>query len=300
MKKTYRAILLSAFFSFFLVSPVFPYNQPILNPGISNFLDGFVPGPGLYVIPHFYYYNAKELKDSSGNELPGHFDLTVFTEITQIVYLSDFDVPGGKFGCEIIIPFSDIDLDGVDSESGFGDIFVGAFWQDEKKLFDVIPYHDRLLFGISLPVGRYDNMRSVNIGQNNYTLLPYYAFTAFLTPEIETSWRFQYFYHTKNTDFGPAGDDLKPGQMFQVNFAFSYALIPSLRIGASGYYAKQTSEDEVNGRKLTGSKEQILSLGPGIFYNKGNWSLFLNSQWETYAESRTEGKSLFGKILYKF
>jgi hypothetical protein len=88
--------------------------------------------------------------------------------------------------------------------------------------------------------------------------------------------------------------------MFQVNFAFSYALTPSLRIGASGYYAKQTSEDEVNGRKLTGSKEQILSLGPGIFYNKGKWSLFLNSQWETYAESRTEGKSLFGKILYKF
>ena len=238
--------------------------------------------------------------DSQGNEIPVHFDLSVYTEITQLAYLSDWEVPGGKFGCEALFPFSYIEMDEVGHESGFGDIFVAAFLQDDIKLYNVIPYHHRLLFGVAMPTGSYNNKRPINIGHNHYSLVTYYALTAFLTPKIETSYRFQYYYHTKNTDFGSNGDDLKPGHIFQVNFAVSYALTPPLRVGISGHYAKQLAEDEINGQKINDSKEQILSLGPGIFYGKGKWCVWLNAQWETKAESRTEGKNIFGKILYKF
>ena len=301
MKKVFLVYFIAvAFSSFVFISESSSYNQPTLNPGVSNFLDGFVPGPGFYVVSHLHYYTADELRDSNGDEIPGSPDLAVMSEITQLVYLTDYKLLGGKVGFESILPFSNVDIDGVGEESGFGDLFVAPFLQFETKLFDTIPYHHRFLFGVVLPTGRYDCYRPVNIGHNHYTFTGYYAFTAFLTPKMATSWRFQYFHHTENKDFLSTRVDLKPGPLFQASYAFSYEILQGLRTGISGYYYKQLSEDELNGDKISGSKEQIFSIGPGIFYGKGNVCLWLNAQWEFEAECRSQGKSIFGKIMFKF
>ena len=71
--------------------------------------------------------------------------------------------------------------------------------------------------------------------------------------------------------------------------------------GINGYYLKQFTDNKLNGHELSDTKEQVLSVGPGLVYHFSKHDhLFANVYWETAAENRTEGSRVNLRSMHHF
>ena len=306
---SFKMIALIIFIAFTLI-PCVALGQevalPSVNLGDSNFMDG-VAGPGLLLEETIAYYHAGRFTDFKGEKVPGDNSIKSWVSLTHLAYLTKWKILGGYYGFEALLPAVRVDLDtdlGVRGhKGGLGDLILSPFiiqWVDHKILN--MPYFHRINFPFILPTGRYDKDSAVNIGSHLYSFNPYYAFTLFMTPKLETSWRFHYLWNSKN--HSPprpfVADSIQPGQAFHLNYAFSYEILDGLRAGIAGYYLDQITSDKVDGRKRTHSKEEVFAIGPGFMFSKKGFFVYLNAFYETGAENRPEGKKIslrFSKVF---
>jgi hypothetical protein len=164
---------------------------PPVNLGDTSFEDG-IAFPGWLAEETFGYYHAGQLNDHQGDTIPGSNKLTSVSATTHLAYISHLRLLDGFYGAEILLPLADVDLDTSfgpkDRELGVGDLIVSPFilqWTDHK-LFGK-PYFHRFVFSVTLPTGKYDRNRPVNIGSNMVSINPYYAFTIMPTHKFEVS-----------------------------------------------------------------------------------------------------------------
>lgn len=271
---------------------------PAVNLGESGFEDG-IAGPGLLFQETFSYYKSENFKDEVGNNLPGNNSVTTQVLLSHIAYFSEQKVFGAFYGAELLLPLVNVDLDtefGLQKNtSQIGDITFSPLilqWTD-TTLFGR-PFWQRFNFSISLPTGNYDQYRDLNVGNNYISLNPHYAFTLQATEKYELSGRIHYLWNGKNSDPQPhvASESSQAGQAVHMNFAASYAVSQNWRIGLAGYYLKQFTEDKLNGAEVTGSKEKVFAIGPGVKYMNQGHSVNINLYSESGAENRTEGDKL--------
>ena len=250
-------------------TPSFAFNQPPLNLGLTDILDGALPGPGTYFTEYIQAYQSDDFKDRDGNAIPGDPKVANVLSMNQFVHVYKHKLLGGHLGADLLLPVVAISGSGAVGPPGpssppvstnpavLGDLVAGPFlqWFDTKLLGR--PFFQRLELDVTLPIGQYDKKYLINPGSNLWTIEPYYAFTWFLTPEFSTSWRIHYTYNTKNDDpFAPPGvTSVKPGQAFHFNYSFEYEFFKNFRGAVAGYYLKQITEDENNGVKQNGTKE---------------------------------------------
>ena len=294
-------ITVFTFFVFFL-TPFASDGQevtlPSLNLGGTNFLDG-VAGPGLLLEETVEYYHGKRFTDSRGGKIPGDNSVESWLSLTHVAYLTKWKILGGYYGVEALLPIVRVDLDtdlGIRGhQTGLGDLVVSPFilqWVDHK-IFNM-PYFHRVNVPFTLPTGRYDKDSAINIGNHLYSFNPYYALTLFITPKLETSWRFHYLWNSKNHSPSPSfhADSIQPGQAFHLNYAWSYEILDGLRAGIAGYYLNQITADKVDDHKRDHSKEKVFAIGPGLMFSKKGFFFYLNAFYETRAENRPEGMKI--------
>ncbi len=292
------------------VLPAEAYDLPPgLNLGLTSFLDGGPPaGPGFYFTQYFQYYTAGKLLGPNGNELlpPSAGErLNVFAFASQFIYQSNYDLfLGGKWGLDFILPVIVTDLSYAtpgpfpqDNGAGLGDIYVGPFLQwDPITLGCNGPvFMHRIELQAIFPTGKYSSDSEVNPGSNFFSFDPYWAATLFITPRWEFSTRVHYLWNSANNDPNRAyfgADDTRAGQAVHLNFASSYEILEKrLHAGLNGYYLKQTTDTQVDGNSVPGTKEQVLGIGPGfVFHWSQNTHFFVNVYFETAVENRSEGQ----------
>lgn len=281
---------------------------PPVNLGDTSFEDG-IAFPGWLVEETIGYYHAGRFNDHQGDKVPGPNRLTTVSATTHVAYLSKLQLLGGFYGAEILLPLADVDLDTSfgpkDREWGVGDLIVSPFilqWTDHK-LFGV-PYFHRFVFSVSLPTGKYDRNRPVNIGSNMVSINPYYAFTIMPTDKLELSARLHYLWNSENDDpsAGSGAGDVQPGQAFHANYAVSYEVIKGVRLGINGYALQQLTKDKIDGRSQANSEERVFGIGPGIKLDSrtSGVSLYVNSYFETGAENRPEGTKVVFRLSKTF
>ena len=74
-----------------------------------------------------------------------------------------------------------------------------------------------------------------------------------------------------------------------------------LRLGINGYYLKQITDTEVDDEDLSGRKEEVFGIGPGLVWHaSGDTHLFANLYFETAAENRPEGTRLNLRLVHHF
>ena len=321
MRKTISIPLLAALLFGIAATPSFSFNQPPLNLGLTDILDGALPGPGTYFTEYIQAYQSDKFKDHDGNSIPGDPKVANVLSMNQFVHVYKHKILGGHLGADVLLPVVAISGSGTlgppiagtppagplnaftSNPAVLGDMIVGPFlqWFDTKLLGR--PFFQRVELDFTLPTGQYDNKYLINPGSNLWTIEPYYAFTWFLTPEFSTSWRIHYTSNTKNDDpFVALGaNNLQPGQAFHFNYSFEYEFFKNFRGAVAGYYLKQITEDETNGVKGNGTKEQVFAVGPAVSWAASpNFFLGLKTQWESSAENRPEGNRTTFRLTYKF
>lgn len=303
--------LLSALVGMILVfnaGGVFAADVPLppVNLGDTSFEDG-IAFPGWLVEETFGYYNAGQFNDHQGDKIPGSNKLTTLSATTHIAYISKLRLLDGFYGAEVLLPLVDVDMNTSfgpnDREQGVGDLIVSPFilqWTDHK-LFGV-PYFHRFVASVTLPTGKYDRNRPVNIGSNMVSINPYYAFTIIPTDKLEVSARLHYLWNSENNDpfAGLGAGTVQPGQAFHANYAASYEVIKGVRLGINGYAVQQLTEDKIDGHSQTNSQERVFGIGPGIKWSDNGLSLYLNSYFETGAENRPEGTKVVFRLSKVF
>jgi len=314
MRKAFAVLLLAAWVFGITGTPSFAFNQPPLNLGLTDILDGALPGPGTYFTEYIQAYQSSDFKDHDGNTIPGDPKVANVLSMNQFVHVYNHKILGGHLGADVLLPVVAISgsgtfgppifpsgpgapLNSVTSNPAvLGDLIVGPFlqWFDTKLLGR--PFFQRLELDFVLPTGQYDKKYVINPGSNLWTIEPYYAFTWFLTPEFSTSWRIMYDFNTENDD-----TKVTPGQVFHFNYSFEYEFFKNFRGAVAGYYLKQTTDDEDNGQNISNSKEQVFAIGPAVSWAASpNFFLGLKTQWESSAENRPEGNRTTFRLTYKF
>jgi hypothetical protein len=279
--------------------PVAAYAQehiplPPVNLGGSSFMDG-VGGPGLLVREALGAYGATRFSDASGATVPGQSTMSAFTSTTLVAYTAPFDVLGGHWGVEILVPVVHAHLTAASvsaTANGVGDItFSPLVWQAPPLRVFGRQLFQRLDLDVVAPTGQYASSALLTVGSNLWSANPYYAFTLLATDRIETSWRFHYLWNSTNNAPGPAyqATNIQPGQAVHVNGAVSIAVVPEFRVGLAGYFLRQITDSNANGQSVSGSQEQVAGLGPGFMARAGALQFVANAYGEFAVENRPRG-----------
>lgn len=280
-----------------------PVSLPPVPLGNTSFEDGIV-GPGFLYEQVIDYYNSDHTRDHNGDKLPGHQRQRTTAVITHFAWISDHRLLNARYGAEILLPITHINLNISDGPSGTrtrpGDLIISPLilqW-DPVNVFGR-PFWQRFDFLMTLPTGDYSAHNKINTGSHLWQFTPYYAFTWLATDNLEVSGRIHYSTFSKNDDVTYA-HSIQPGSVLHSNWAVSYEVTSGLRLGVAGYYLKQLEDDEINGHKLHDSKEQVIGYGPGAMYKNGNNIFYVNAYWESGAENRGQGNRIELRYLHPF
>lgn len=282
-----------------------------INLGLTSFIDGFGPSkPGHWSYQgYFEYSHANKIVGKNGNENP-HIknpSINVFTYANQLTYT--FKKPlfyGIHPGFQILVPLVGFDnsfgnkspVKPKSSSLGIGDITFGAYFKFPPIIHNGRPvYIQRFEFDVIAPTGKYNQDKDLNPGANFTSLNPYWSGTFLPTPKLTFSWRWYYLYNFPNN--APSGDvhplvfknqivhKTQAGQASWINFTAAYEVVPKVHIGINGYFFKQFTDDHVNGQDMHNSREQVLGIGPGVFWNKSKSNKFMfNFYTETAVRNR--------------
>ncbi|MDY6820707.1 MAG: transporter [Deferribacterota bacterium] len=279
---------------------------PQVNLGLTCILDG-VAFPGLLFEQYVEYYESDRLNDNDGDSIAGKNKLDSLGLVTHLAYITDYKILGGYYGAEVVIPLVYLDIyqssGPKGDEFGIGDItFTPLLIQWRDKLFNRDYFHRLAISGI-FPSGDYDKNNNVNIGSHLYSFNPYYSFTYFITPKLTISSRIHYLLNSKNTK--PLNlynaENIKPGRAIHFNYSSTYEILKNFRVGISGYYLKQLSDSEIDGKNQNNSREEVFSFGPALYYiTKNNIQFHFNYFHEFVSKNRPKGDKFVFRIAKSF
>jgi hypothetical protein len=264
--------------------------------GVEGIKAATLPPPGFYYRMYNVFYNADEVKDAAGDEVPVDFDLSIYALVNRLIWISDIKILGADFGADVILPlvYSDIDtfvqvedgLEKYDADTfALGDIVIEPFvlsWHT--------PRHDAS-FGVALytPTGKYDKNSPETPGEDMWTVMFTLGGTRYL--DAEKTWSAsilaRYEIHSEKDEV-----KVEPGDDFHFEWGIGKTLAKIWDVGLTGYCHWQVTDDSGSGvRWDKDDHDRVYAIGPevSVFVPPVKSFLSLRTQWEFKAKDRPEG-----------
>ena len=280
-------------------------NQPPLDLGQTSFLDG-EGGPGFVLETITLGTVDGYATNGAGRAVPGTNKQWSGNVTLHPIYTSTLPLLGGNPGLELLFPFSLIHMDvpnhPVTNQGGAGDIIISPYIQWSGGTLLGKPFSSRLAIGGVAPAGSYTASRFINAGSNVWQVSPYYALTWRPLQDWEVSTRLIFDWSSRNTHPPPSlgASSAQPGSQIALNYAASYAVLPQLRLGLSGYILRQLNDTRMDGKPVAGSQQQVFGLGPGLLWTAGPAKIIANVFREFGTRNRPEGLNAVIRILIQF
>lgn len=282
--------------------------------GAEDIFAGAVPPPGFYVLDYNYYYSADEYKDAPPGLRDEDFDLDIYANVLRLLYVSDKQILGGNWAMHTFIAYLTLDaefdppgIDFLEEESDdLGFIIVDPFilayhWEHFHCVFAVDVY---------IPTADWNKDEAFNIGRNNYTIEPIFAWTYMWDSGWSLSQKLMWDFNTSNNDFvvpDPTTGDLvegtlEPGEEFHFDYSLDYGLTPTLRAGVAGYAYWQVNDNRFNDVEVDEPKSRVFGIGPVVSatFFQGRLTLSAKVLPEFGARNHPEGIASWVKLIYKF
>jgi hypothetical protein len=277
-------------------------SEPAVNLGDTSFLDA-LGGPGFVAEQIVDAAHDGTITVSSGDAVPGAGAVNSISGLTHIAWLSPKQFLGGWYGVEVVLSAAHVNAGAQGEAGGLGTTTVAPFilqWPEHRVLGMAIDQRADVDF--DLPTGQYSHTSDVNIGDNTFTVHPYYAITVFPVKRLETSWRVHYLWNSTNNNppISTGTESTQAGQAIHFNATAAYKLWKGLWIGPNGYYFKQITDGKIDRVALHNSPEQVGAVGPGMVWNSGSWFFYANAYQEFGAENRATGHKLVLRIEKTF
>jgi hypothetical protein len=291
-----------------------------LNTGGTSYLDGFTrTTPGWAVIPYLRFSRLDAIKDANGDDSPAFQRPRINSTLllTQVAYATDYHPFGGILGFTALVPLVNLDASFAanspvrlrDNGFGVGDITLGPYLQMLPVMRQGRPvFVQRFELDVIAPVGKFDRDLDLNQSSGYWSVTPNWAFTVLPTAKWEISARLNYIYNFRADK--TANPPPIPGFVFRngkagdagwINFATSYSVAPTVRLGINGYYLQQFRDNRTNGIRVADSKQRQFYLGPG-----GSWQidqnniLFANFYMPVKVENAAAGNNLNFQFTHVF
>jgi hypothetical protein len=308
--------------------------------GAEDELIGATPPPSLALKEYFDWYHATKLKNDNGRTMTLARDgttlnkLNVFVAVQRLLYVTPIKLEVGpmtgfvnthavfplvkpNLHLGVLTPGGPIDND--QSHSGLGDVTFGPGigWHHKSGLFHAVTAVDFVA-----PTGHWNPNNLVNVGSNDWSIIPVFAFTLFAPfhPDLDFSMKIDYSFNSTNTDFtitppvaGKLGNmgligtrtSLKPGQEFHFDYSIGHALWApgpgqQMRGGVGGYFYQQTTDDRTGVGAVKHDLGRAFAVGPVLFFDYKKFLFIAHVYFETAVQNRPEGIQSQLVILYKF
>src|SRR3972149_10110234 len=130
MKRGWFVVLIAAVYAGIPGAPSHAFNQPPLNLGLTDILDGGVPGVGTFFTEYVQAYQSDKFKDQDGNDIPGQPEIGVLLSMNQLVHVYKQQLLGAHIGVDVLLPVVSISGNGIPTNPGvLGDLTAGPFLQ---------------------------------------------------------------------------------------------------------------------------------------------------------------------------
>jgi hypothetical protein len=244
-------------------------------PGVYNdFFMNLQSDPGLYFRNDLMYYGGSLPSEVSlGRNIVADAEMDMWTTILKLVYVSDFELFGGRYGAGVFLPVifdtnvkarieagpflrgRSISIEGQDNRGGFGDLVVlplSFTW----KWGDV---NVNLSEAVFMPSGYYNENEIVNLGRNYWSFDTLVGLT-WLHPTRghEISFNVGFMSNTENE-----ATQYQSGDEFHLDYTVAQHFSEEFGIGVTGYYYNQLGSDDGplldRLRRIRNTQNQILA-----------------------------------------
>ncbi|WP_022947382.1 SphA family protein [Methylohalobius crimeensis] len=225
-------------------------------PGAYNdFFMNLQVDPGFYFRDDLMYYNAQFPNEVTlGRNIVANADLAMWTTTFKLVYVSDFEILGARYGAGLFLPVvfdakvearleagpflggRSFSMQGEDNRGGVGDLVILPLsltwkWGD---------FNINLSEAVFMPSGFYDKDEIVNLGRNHWSFDTIVGLT-WLHPTRghEISFNVGFMSNTVND-----ATQYQSGDEFHLDYTVAQHFSEEFGVGVTGYYYNQLSDDE--------------------------------------------------------
>lgn len=256
-------------------------------PGVEGIKGASLPPPGFYLRDYNAFYTADAFNQPNGHKSPADFNATVYANVIRGIWISDWNVLGGNFFMDALVPlqYTDLKVNGwQDSHFGLGDICLepaGVSWHGQQ-------WDAALAYALWLPTGE-ASPGSAEPGKGFWSNMFTAGATFYFDPE--KTWALsllnRYEINTEQRD-----TDITPGNEWTLEWGLSKTVMPTVDVGLAGYYQLQTTSD--SGAGSTDNHDQVVALGPEVCVAFPQIGLFTSLRYnlEVYAKDRPQGDTL--------
>ncbi len=269
--------------------------------GTADFYAGAAPPPGFHLIDYNLHIDITDVEHKGLGITGGNGNLTAVA--LRPIYVSNKGLLGGNLLLHSIIPVitleAELESNGTtvvdDGAGGLGDVYfgVGMAWHTPI-------WHWLAVLDVITPTGDYNNTNNLNVGNNAAVIEPVVAVTGLFPNGLELSAKLMYSYFTKNHDFGPNSDVYQTGQAVHLDYLVSYAVTQNLKLGVTGWFWEGLEDDELNGKRLKGSRDRERAVGPAVRFQDGKFSVLAKWVAPITADNRIAGNQTWIDLVYSF